>query len=346
MAHSAEILVNGVLTQVTEFDSTAQQIDDAVNNMGGASTRQAALAAIGGRPRRNLLDNWYFVGGGSQQGGGQFPINQRGEMSYSGNSNTIDRWVLSSPGTGHSLLVTDSSINVVAGTMYVDIRQKVDSISGIIGKTVTLSVLYTNNELLTITGSIPETLPESEITCVTDSANLWIRGITGVVIAQIRANAEDTVSPIAAKLELGPTQTLAYQDEDGNWQLFETPDYGEELAKCQRYLQEWKFNNTYLTIPASGVTGTTTESVRVVLSLPVQLRTNPTVQFSSGLYVFAINDGEEVWLQITGVQWTQAYGNVGRIAFTVSSSAGISLPIVGLRSKDTTGEYLLLSAEL
>ena len=25
----------------------------------------------------NLLDNWYFVGGGSQQGGGQFPINQR-----------------------------------------------------------------------------------------------------------------------------------------------------------------------------------------------------------------------------------------------------------------------------
>ena len=25
----------------------------------------------------NLLDNWYFAGGGSQQGGGQFPINQR-----------------------------------------------------------------------------------------------------------------------------------------------------------------------------------------------------------------------------------------------------------------------------
>ena len=40
----------------------------------------------------------------------------------------------------------------------------------------------------------------------------------------------------AAKLEFGPTQTLAYQDEEGNWQLFETPDYGEELAKCQRYL--------------------------------------------------------------------------------------------------------------
>lgn len=31
--------------------------------------------------RRNLLDNWYFVGGGSQQGGGQFPINQRGKRA-------------------------------------------------------------------------------------------------------------------------------------------------------------------------------------------------------------------------------------------------------------------------
>lgn len=44
----------------------------------------------------NLLDNWYFVGGGSQQGGGQFPINQRGQTSYSGtNQNAIDRWKIS-----------------------------------------------------------------------------------------------------------------------------------------------------------------------------------------------------------------------------------------------------------
>ena len=50
-------------------------------------------------------------------------------------------------------------------------------------------------------------------------------------------SAATDLSIIAMKLELGPTQTLAYQDEDGNWQLFETPDYGAELAKCQRYFQ-------------------------------------------------------------------------------------------------------------
>ena len=42
----------------------------------------------------NLLDNWYFASGGSQQDGGQFPINQRGATSYAAGSvdYTIDRW--------------------------------------------------------------------------------------------------------------------------------------------------------------------------------------------------------------------------------------------------------------
>ena len=36
----------------------------------------------------------------------------------------------------------------------------------------------------------------------------------------------------AAKLEIGDTQTLAHQDENGNWVLNEIPDYNEELLKC------------------------------------------------------------------------------------------------------------------
>lgn len=35
---------------------------------------------IGAKVNDNLLDNAYFVGGGSQRGGGQFPINKRGGM--------------------------------------------------------------------------------------------------------------------------------------------------------------------------------------------------------------------------------------------------------------------------
>ena len=43
----------------------------------------------------------------------------------------------------------------------------------------------------------------------------------------------------AAKLEEGSTQTLAYQDEDGAWQLLPQPesDYATQMLKCQRYYQ-------------------------------------------------------------------------------------------------------------
>lgn len=48
---------------------------------------------------------------------------------------------------------------------------------------------------------------------------------------------------IAAKLELGPNQTIAHQDADGNWVLNGPPqDFGLELEKCQRYY--WRSKNS------------------------------------------------------------------------------------------------------
>ena len=38
----------------------------------------------------------------------------------------------------------------------------------------------------------------------------------------------------AAKLELGSTQTLAHKENE-KWVLNEIPDFGEQLARCQRY---------------------------------------------------------------------------------------------------------------
>ena len=60
---------------------SGEEIDNGVQGgllLGIPSTKQQALRNIGGRPNRNLLDNWYFVGGGSQQGGELLPINQQG----------------------------------------------------------------------------------------------------------------------------------------------------------------------------------------------------------------------------------------------------------------------------
>ena len=43
-----------------------------------------------------------------------------------------------------------------------------------------------------------------------------------------------------AKLELGPTQTLAHQDSAGNWVLNEVPEYGGQLRRCRWYCKVYK----------------------------------------------------------------------------------------------------------
>ena len=55
--------------------------------------QMARLNIAAGGSNRNLLDNAYFVGGGSQLGDGVFPINQRGTTFYSlPYGNIFDRW--------------------------------------------------------------------------------------------------------------------------------------------------------------------------------------------------------------------------------------------------------------
>lgn len=61
------------------LDNTGQQVDDAVD-YGLFNSND------------NLLDNWYFVGGGSQLGDGIFPINQRGQTQYTAAGFVFDRW--------------------------------------------------------------------------------------------------------------------------------------------------------------------------------------------------------------------------------------------------------------
>lgn len=188
-------------------------------------------ALLGSSTRRNLLNNWYFVGGGSQQGGGQFPINQRGERSYSTSYGSIfDCWKCGKPGSVITLAHDYLTLNNV-GDLF-QITQNVDQ-----GEVVTASILTTDG-LFSGTVTIP----------VATSENIGINvyqgnGITIAVLGLAGGNVQFSIltdtekNLIAGKLELGSGQTLAYQNEEGNWQLFETPDYAEELAKCQRYFQ-------------------------------------------------------------------------------------------------------------
>lgn len=146
----------------------------------------------------NLLENWYFVGGGSQQGGGQFPINQRGQTSYStADAYTIDRWKL-----------TSGSVTVAAGGLtlngtLVQIREQP------VGQSVTASALLSDGSMITPTYN--------------DTSKTFTLTATGQTI-------------VAVKLELGSEQTLAHQ-VNSSWVLNEIPDYQTQLLACMRYLQ-------------------------------------------------------------------------------------------------------------
>lgn len=245
MAHQTEIVVNGVVTEVTEFDHTAQEIDDGIDNLhtltGGATTPQGALAALGAGVRPNLLDNAIFIGGGSQQGGGQLPVNQRGQTSYTvANAYGIDRW----GSRGGTITVEQDSLKVsfpseIGVESLFQYFEKAKFPSGV----YTISILTKDEGLTSTTFDYNE---DSEISDVQIEIkpgvilSLYARASWNYANARIfNRQASVELSPIAFKLEEGSTQTLAYQDEDGNWQLLPQPesDYATQLAKCQRYYQ-------------------------------------------------------------------------------------------------------------
>ena len=75
---------------------------------------------------------------------------------------------------------------------------------------------------------------------------------------------------LAAKLELGSTQTLAHKEGD-KWVLNEIPDYGEQLRRCQRYYFVTNANHFF-----SGWC-ITMEKFWTHISTPVPMRAIPAI---------------------------------------------------------------------
>lgn len=241
------VAVNGITLKATDLRGlplpdkvfvTGSDVIALVPNSasGGSITFQVLTPAS----NPNLLDNWCFVGGGSQQGGGQLPINQRGQTSYTGNGvYAIDRWMCVSNLT---LSFAQNSISLSASSStYGIIRQFLESTDFFLGRTVTASVMFSNNGLYYLTANVPSEISSGNSNIAQKSyplGNFSIWFYNNRLMFQIIANAGETVQIIAAKLELGSVQTLASQDSEGNWVLNDPhPNFQQELAKCQRYYQ-------------------------------------------------------------------------------------------------------------
>ena len=212
--------LTGLPEQVDKLDHTAQEIDDAV----GRSLPGAAIdAAIQAKPNPNLLGNWYFGN----------PVNQRGQTSYTAAGYGVDRWRIGSAG---AMTIEDGYITFASSDATLrNLEQVLETLE--VGK-YTISLLAenaagTNLIIGLVSGFTSATISTNEKQVVSLTFDVTTK-TSGTVYIQ---TGNSQIKLYAAKLELGSQQTLAHQDENGVWVLNEIPDYGEQLARCQRYFQ-------------------------------------------------------------------------------------------------------------
>ena len=282
------VAVNGITLKATDLrglplpDKTFVTGSDVIalvpnSASGGSITFQVLTPAS----NPNLLDNWYFVGGGSQQRGGQFPINQRGETSYTGGY-TIDRWELSGNG-GQSLTIDADGITLTSTARYGTYLNQILDQSIVVfckGKSVTFSAFSNGQNTAKLSLSIyinDEWADSVDIQEGLSTKQFAIPTTANSIYFSFGSNSAGTCKIIAAKLELGPVQTLAHQDADGNWVLNDPPpNFQQELAKCQRYYLKTVSNQYY-----PGCMFSSTDGV-FLIPTPVQMRTTPAFSLVSG----------------------------------------------------------------
>ena len=225
----------------------------------------------------NMLDNWYFVN----------PVNQRGNTTYNATAGnkSIDRWLIAG-GT----LTLDNGVNITSYTTdYGALRQYLENPTVISGKRLTMSLLTKEANSFIRLGIRANNFARTYAQDFTDvPANTLISFTVDIpefnvtdALLQISTNTGGSLSLAAVKLEIGDAQTLAHKDANGNWALNEIPDYGEQLARCQRFL--WRlsgFTSSYVSFFAEALAISET-AANAVISLPVPMRTRPTISASA-----------------------------------------------------------------
>lgn len=304
MAHQSTIVENGMTYNVTEFDHTAQEIDDAVSNLGGASTPQGAIAALGAGVRPNLLVNPFFK------------VNQRGQTTYPGDVYGVDMW--RATGTQSTLTVDEDGVTLSVSAESPSRRlleQKFEDGTIRDGLDYTLSVLLQNGELYSGTGQFPTASgAHTDVFTIPGIGGGRLNvGNNGGKTIYFIVDRGTSLSVRAAKLEAGNTQTLAYQDNSGVWQLLEHPD-PLEVLKCQRY--QFAFANA-MRIRASRITNS---EINFFIPLPTGLRTTPTIVNAQNLQVYSpTGRAAQTGFAFSCPSGSAAFGNGVTIVATKSS---------------------------
>lgn len=156
------------------------------------------------------------------------PVNRNGKTEYSGDTYTIDCWKTYIG----VVAVTDNGITLRENAIFTQIIQD-RILRSLNGKTLTGSVLSADGTLYVGTGvyTYGETLILLNVGTPIHSQMYIEANVHGF---QFYDYSKD-VELVAAKLELGSTQTLAQKDTSGNWGLIDPPNYALQYALSSQY---------------------------------------------------------------------------------------------------------------
>lgn len=219
---------------------------------------------------QNLLINWYFLD----------PVNQRGQVQYTtAGKYAIDMWRLHQHGGqydvgSHTMLFNDSEWSGIVTTVEWNANNP--------AQMMTASLLY-SSEVDTAMTLFFEGIGASE-TLQIPAHELGVYSLCktvpeGTTRIQFQLSHNIDSRPIgraviiAAKLELGALQTLAYK-KNSSWILCDLPpDKALELTKCQRYQSVLTASGNNITI----ATGRCLSDGNITVALPIgSLRGKPS----------------------------------------------------------------------
>lgn len=236
----------------------------------------------------NLLHNWYFVN----------PINQRGEKTYSTDGYTIDRWRIGR--TKLSLGPIGIGIEKTSGDNAL-FFQYMEEPQVIPLSVYTFSILVDKIGLISVTAKSLDEIPATYTLLGStrhDNVSVEIAATTVTngpfLQLTIRNYGSEKITVIAAKLELGPDQTLARKVGD-EWVLNDSPpDPALELAKCQRYQIPIA---RYFREPFCGINAS---YIDASFPLPVTLRDTPKI-VGDGLRVYTPSTQEDFAFSVAAI---------------------------------------------
>lgn len=273
---------------------------------------------------------------------------------------TVDRWYSLATATSKTVKVESDGFVISDTADFGAFIQRIEY-QGLLGKTVTFSVLAkclaqgAQSPYITVMNGSGSDYSYEGYDMIKAADNYEISSVTvtlsntaptgGYFFVDCVGMTGSSIKILAAKLELGDTQTLAHK-ENGVWVLNEIPDFGEQLRRCMYYAEKVESKDTPAITNSTFVPSGATSAVFI---LPyARKRTVPAIKFndvSNYRIIARLCSGETTAFSVTAI----SHLDVGRTkaAILVSFNATDQDYYCFLqRSDNAPAGYAFISADL